>query len=213
MYTSFYDVNSRIEFMAVLRKIEENIPPDHVLTLHFEAHGCIDGIELSSKDLITWNDLFTYIRPINVKTSNLLMVVMSMCQGAAISSHIEPEQRCPFRAFVGFEHDMSENTLYEAFVAFYESYNNMLDVFVAIERANRVLPEGSKAWCMRAIDIFDKVLNPDTNPASFDQVINNTYMEYIRKEGHISKDLYKEQVRQVFINTANKYRKYYNFED
>ena len=213
VYTCFYDVNSRTEFMAVLRKIEDNIPPDHVLTLHFEAHGCIDGIELSSKDLITWNDLFTYIRPINVKTSNLLMVVMSMCEGAAISSHIEPEQRCPFRAFVGFEHDMSEDNLYEAFVAFYESYNNMLDVFVAIERANRVLPEGSKVWCMRAIDIFDKVLNPDTNPDSFDKVINNTYIKYIREKGYISKEQFKEQVRQDFIYIANKYRKYYNFED
>jgi len=213
IYTHFYNVSSRYEFKEILNWIQENTPSNHVLTLHFETHGCIDGIALSSNELITWNELFTYIRPINIKTSNTLIVVMSMCKGAAISSHIEPELRCPFKAFVGFEHDMLENTLYEAFVTFYETYYNMLDVFAAIEQANRVLPEGSMAWCMRAIDIFDKVLNPDTNPDSFEEAINNTYLEYIRKKGYISKEQFKDRVRQDFINTANKYRKYYNFED
>ena len=213
VYTNFYDVNSQYEFRELLNKIEENASSNHVLTLHFETHGCVDGIELSSSELISWKELFTYIRPINIKTSNLLMVVMSMCKGAAISSHIEPELSCPFRAFVGFEHDMFDNTLYEAFVTFYESYNNMLDVFAAIERANKVLSDGSKAWCMRAIDIFDKVLNPDTNPDSFDEVIDSNYAEYIKREGFITKEQFKEKVRQYFINNAKKYRKHYNFED
>ena len=209
----FFDVSNRDEFVEALVSIEKNTPVNHVLTLHFETHGCIDGIELESNEFMKWSELFSLLRPINIKTSNMLIVVMSMCQGAAISSHIEPTLRCPFQAFVGFDKDMKENDLLKAYTAFYESYNNMLDIFEAVKRTNSIMPNDSQVWCMRAKDIFESVLNPDTNLDSFNKVIDNNYGDYVRREGFVTKERFMEQMRQFFIKTANENRAFYNFED
>lgn len=213
VYTKFFNVCNRIEFKEVLVKIENGTPSNHIITLHFETHGCIDGIELESKELITWEELFSLLRPINIKLSNLLMVVMSMCKGAAISSHLEPNLRCPFRAFVGFENNMNENDLLDAYCVFYESYNNMLDVFDALRRTNSILPKDSQAWLLTAEKIFDSVLNPDTNPKSFSMVIDANYNGFNNHGEPVSKEQFEEEVRQYFIKTANEYRAYYNFKD
>ena len=213
VYVKFYNVSDYSQFVEILKTIERDIPVNHTLTLHFETHGCVDGIGLGNGLLVKWKDLFSLLRPINIKLSNLLMVIMSMCQGAAISSHIEPTLRCPFRAFVGFEKDMKESVLLEAYSIFYETYNNMLDVFDALRQVNRVLPNDSQAWCLSASDIFDKILNPNTNPESFNTVFEDNYKDYVKEKGYISKDEYKQKVSQYFINIANDNRAFYNFED
>lgn len=213
VYVKFYNIGNHSEFVEILNKIERDIPRNHVLTLHFETHGCIDGIGLGDGTLVKWGELFSLLRPINIKLSNLLMVIMSMCQGAAISSHIEPTLRCPFRAFVGFEKDMKEGDLLEVYSIFYETYNNMLDVFDALKRANSILPKDSQAWCLRARDIFDKVLNPDTNPDSFNMVIENNYEDYVKEKGCICKDEFRQMMCQCFIQTADDNRAFYNYED
>jgi hypothetical protein len=213
IYVKFYDISNHLQFVKTLKTIENDTPYNHTLTLHFETHGCIDGIGLGDGCLVKWRELFSLLRPINVKLSNLLMVIMSMCQGAAISSDIEPTLRCPFRAFVGFEKDMKEGDLLEAYSIFYETYNNMLDVFDALKRANSILPKDSQAWCLRARDIFDKVLNPDTNPDSFNTVIENNYEDYVKEKGYISKDKFRQMMCQYFIQTADDNRAFYNFED
>lgn len=213
VYVKFYNAWDHLQFVKTLETIENETPHNHTLTLHFETHGCIDGIGLGDGTLVKWRELFSLLRPINVKLSNLLMVIMSMCRGAAISSHIEPTLRCPFRAFVGFEKDMKEGDLLEVYSVFYESYNNMLDVFDALKRANSILPKDSHAWCLRARDIFDKVLNPDTNPDSFNKVIEDNYEDYVKEKGYISKDEFRQIVCQYFIQTADDNRAFYNFED
>lgn len=213
VYVKFYNVKNHSEFVEKLRTIERDTPENHALTLHFETHGCNDGIGLGDNTIIEWRELFSLLRPVNIKLSNLLMVIMSMCRGAAISSHIEPTLRCPFRAFVGFEKDMKEGDLLEAYSVFYESYNNMLDVFYALKRANSILPKDSQAWCLRARDIFDKVLNPDTNPDCFNTVIEDNYENYVKEKGYISKDEFRQIVCQYFIQIADDNRAFYNFED
>lgn len=213
VHVDFYSVSNRVEFEKVLANIEKDIPANHTLTLHLEAHGCIDGVELASLELLGWKDLFSLIRPLNIKIHNLLMMIMSVCNGAAISSFIEPTKRCPFRAFVGFENVMCENDLLKAYTAFYESYNNMLDIAEALFRVNSIMTKDARVWCLRAKDIFESVLNPDTNPDSFNKVIDANYDDYVRREGFVAKNQYREQVRRFFIETANTYRSYYNFED
>ena len=213
VYVKFYNVGNHSEFVEILNKIERDIPVNHVLTLHFETHGCIDGIGLGDDTLVKWGELFSLLRPINIKLSNLLVLIMSMCQGAAISCHIEPTLRCPFRAFVGFEKDMEEGALLEAYTVFYETYNNMLDVLDALRRVNSILPKDSQAWLLTSEKIFDSVLNPDTNPESFCKVIDANYSGYNNRGEPISREQFEEDVRYYFINTAKENRAYYNFKE
>ena len=99
-----------------------------------------------------------------------------MCRGAAISSHIEPTLRCPFRAFVGFEKDMKEGDLLEVYSVFYESYNNMLDVFDALRRANSIIyslerRDAKTQRLLRSSWVFDKSHSFGTNRKSHDRVV------------------------------------------
>lgn len=211
--TRYYNISSRNEFAELLRNIEKEIPSNHILTLHMETHGCNEGIGLSSGDLIGWKELFSLIRPINIKTSNLLMIVLSMCNGAAISSLVEPTKRCPYRAFLGFEHEMKAGDLEEVFHAFYEAYDNMLNIDIALKRMISVLPKEYKPWFYTAEYIFDKVLNPDTNLDCFNNVIEANYTGYNNRGEPVSKEQFKEEVRQYFMKTAKENRAYYLFQE
>ena len=211
--TKYFSISTRQEFEYLLKSIEQDIPSGHILTLHLETHGCNEGIGLSSGDLICWKELFSLIRPINIKTSNLLMIVLSMCNGAAISSVVEPTNRCPYRAFVGFEHKMKAGDLEDAFHVFYEVYDNLLDFDIALKRMNSILPTESKAWFYTAEQIFDKALNPESNPESFNNVLETNYTGFNNRGEPISKEQFVEEVRQYFIKTAKENRDYYNFKD
>ena len=212
--TKCYNVSTKKELEELLVNIEKLIPSNHILTLHFETHGCNEGIGIyPSVELMSWKELFELIRPINIKTSNLLMVVLSMCCGAAISSLVDPYKRCPYRAFIGFEHSVSEGVLKNAFRSFYEAYDNLLDIDKALEQMKRILPNDVKPWCYTAERIFDMALNPDTNPESFATVIDQSYSGFNKQGEPVSKVQFAEEVRQYFIRTAKENRDYYNFKD
>lgn len=55
--------------------------PGHVPMLHISAHGFKDGIQLSSGQIIKWNDLEDMLRPINQALNNTLLLCLSCCEG------------------------------------------------------------------------------------------------------------------------------------
>ncbi|HPH63276.1 MAG TPA: hypothetical protein PLN63_06625 [Paludibacteraceae bacterium] len=208
VFSSFFDVFDKKEFKTVLDSLVHNMKDGHVVTLHLETHGCDDGIGLASGEVILWKEFFECIRPINEKMFNLLLVVMSMCKGAAISSLLEPQKRAPYRAFVGFENNMKVCTLLDAFNDFYDSYNNILDLPFAFKQMNDSLDENEKAWCLRSSDVFDLVLNPN----SINEDIVDKYYN-IEKNNFASKEDFKNHICDYFKNSSMKYRNYYNFKD
>ncbi len=49
--------------------------------LHISSHGHVDGIQLSSGDLIAWSELSELLSPINAALKGKLLVSMSCCEG------------------------------------------------------------------------------------------------------------------------------------
>ena len=125
----FYDIKNKLELAEAFCKIYSDIEDGELITLQIEAHGCEDGIGLSSDELVTWKEFFGIIRPINVKMINLLLVCMSMCYGGALITHFEPEKRAPYRAFIGTGRRIKAGVLLDGFTAFFENYHNLLDSF------------------------------------------------------------------------------------
>ena len=132
-FVKFYDVKNKKELSAIFHKIYNEIEEGEIITLQIEAHGCEEGVGLASDELVTWEQLFGIIRPINIKMLNLLMVCMSMCYGGAWISHLEPEKRAPYRAFIGTGSKIKAGVLLDGFTAFYEKYHHLLDSFAGYE--------------------------------------------------------------------------------
>ena len=100
-YESVYEViHTKKELIQLLLELTEKVKAKDNHTfyiLHFETHGCENGMYLSSDEEITWRDLFSMIRPINVYMYDTLLVVLSMCDSKSIAYNIEPGERSPFR--------------------------------------------------------------------------------------------------------------------
>ena len=71
-------------FEAALKiglKQSMDIYPDSIPILHISAHGFSDGIQLSSGEIITWEQLANLLRPINQALNNSLVLCLSACEG------------------------------------------------------------------------------------------------------------------------------------
>lgn len=49
--------------------------------LHVSAHGFEEGIQLSSGEIIKWDEFAELLRPLNIALSNSLLLCLSCCQG------------------------------------------------------------------------------------------------------------------------------------
>lgn len=98
-YTYVHDSN---DLICTIMDIEKQVKKCNKLPiLQIECHGSSDGLQLGSMEMITWKELFNYIRPINIASYNLLMLNLSMCNGETVIRYIDPTQRAPFRAVTG----------------------------------------------------------------------------------------------------------------
>ena len=71
-------------FEAALKiglKESMNIYQDLIPILHISAHGFSDGIQLSSGEIISWEELANLLRPINQALKNSLLLCLSACEG------------------------------------------------------------------------------------------------------------------------------------
>jgi hypothetical protein len=109
--------------------------------IHISAHGNIDGIALSSGELISWHDLREMMSPINDKMSDGLLVCFSTCSGYAsvrMSMYLEDNIR-PFWAIVGSGGNVSWGDALVGFTSFYHHWfqnKNVADCVSAMRAAS-----------------------------------------------------------------------------
>jgi hypothetical protein len=77
--------------------------PDLTPILHLSAHGSTEGIQLSSGETLTWEDLKMLLIPINTSLGNMLVLCMSACDGysACRMAKQEADGPHPYFAMVG----------------------------------------------------------------------------------------------------------------
>ena len=213
----FYDVKVKRELATVFYKICNEISDGELITLQIEAHGCKDGIELASGELVTWKQFLGTIRPINIKMMNLLLVCMSMCYGGALITHFEPEKRAPYLAFVGTGSEIKAGVLLDGFSAFYESYHNLLDSFTAFEALrNATIDEDtgkSPFWMMTSEEVFQKILDPDRDPDNFRHIINEQYVKQKVEGKDVTWEQVSNEIRELLKETYKRYYDNHTFRD
>lgn len=218
-FVMIYLVNTKSEFVEALKELINTTEEGTIFTLHIVAHGNEDLIGVDTIDNnISWKELFEYTRQLNVIMGNNLLLVLSSCVGGGVISHIEPEERAPYRAIIANTREVIMKDAHYGFDAFYRDFYNILDFPKGLEALNKAidfseeLEPGRKKtefFIMSSEQSFDEVFNPDRDPAHFESVINKIMLPTpdIPQEKRI------EKVKELFREHGKKLKPHFNFQD
>lgn len=136
--------------------------------IHFEVHGSSgkDGLVLTSKELITWEELYQNLAPINKILRNELFITMAVCHGTFFLMSSYVNRQTAFQGIVGSFYEISESDLVIRYDAF---YNELFGSF-NLNRAYEQLVASNPGL-------------PDTYGCfSAEYVFARCYLEYIKNE-------------------------------
>lgn len=215
-FSEFYSVENKQEFINKIKSVEDSLIDGDVITFHFETHGSEKGISLNSGEIVSWKEFDDAVRPINIKTCNLLVISMAMCFGGALLTHIDPELRAPYLCFIGSHRAVSEEEIVEVYHKFYENYTSPLDIYKAYSSLSSAYSERKESipfgiFCQDYI--FDATFDPDRDPNNFKSIVEhkcfqrygNTDIENIRHT--------ESCLRDYFANIIKTYRQNFLFKD
>lgn len=136
--------------------------------IHFEVHGSSDkkGLVLTSRDIVTWEELYQNLVPINRILKNELFVTMAVCHGTYFLMSSYLNRATAFRGIVGSFHEIIESDLEIRYEAFYQELFNSFDLnsaYDCLKNSNPCLP--NTYGCYSAEYVFAK-----------------NYIEYIKQE-------------------------------
>lgn len=212
-FSYFYNVNSSDEFCLAMQTIEKSLSEGDIVTLQIETHGCNEGIGVNNGEIITWNDFYDIIRPINIKTGHLLFVVMAMCNSISVISAINPQKRAPYRAFICTTREVSADEILRGFIAFYDNFFNMLDIAQAINALQEEVTDingQSPFQVLSAENVFDETFNPDRDITEIvDYQLERLNMP--RTDTNITQ--MSNNIRLLLKAIHDRYYQYYNFKD
>ena len=136
--------------------------------IHFEVHGSPDkkGLVLTSKELITWEELYQNLAPINRLLRNELFVTMAVCHGSyfLMSSYIN--RQTAFQGIIGSFDEIHESDLVIRYDAFYSELFSSFDLNRAYEQLSSSNPSMPNTYrCFSSEYVFARC-----------------YLEYIKNE-------------------------------
>lgn len=211
-YTSLFDKESFLMALQIIAgNVEEN---NEIPILQIECHGDREYLLLSSNEHVKWVELFNSIREINVKSNNRLLVNLSMCNGEAVITEINPKKRAPFRAVIGPEGETNALKLQNAWIKFYDDYYN------ALKKHNDFYLWEIASSCgllyFNQEFIFDVHFDtPNIFPQIFKRWIYQELYEWYQKEGPLMLDVdaYIKWKERKLRKILESYKPFYCFEE
>lgn len=141
--TELFQVESKEDFFEKLEHIKnESITEGYYPILHFEIHGSADktGLVLKSNELITWEELATDLRELNIIIENNLFITMAVCFGAFIMNLIKVNESAPFWGVIGSFEEIYEYDLIIRYNEFYTEFLESFDLNKAVEKLHNANP-------------------------------------------------------------------------
>lgn len=117
-------------FVGFKEYFESNkLPP----IIHISAHGSLDGIQLTSKDHVSWDQLKGLLLPVNKAIGGGLLVSLSSCLGYSGCSMVMNDDDFPFAAIIGNTSSPTWSETNIAFATFYHLFHNGKSIDEAVE--------------------------------------------------------------------------------
>lgn len=186
----------------------------NVPIIHFEVHGSSqkDGLVLTSRELVKWEELYQQLYPINKAMKNELFVTWAVCYGNCFMSSSFLNRPAAFRGMVGSFETIYVNDLALRFYEFYEELFQSFDLnkaYEALAKANPAKPNSFRCYSAELIfaltwESYDKELSTENelerrardlyeqNMIEFSRYgfTENSFVNYYKK----NKDAYTQKV-------------------
>jgi len=158
--------------------MESNI--NTVPILHISAHGFSDGIQLSSGEVVSWNELRELLMPINEALSGMLIVCMSTCEGfsGCRMAKVTEDTLHPFFAIIG---NYGKPTWPETAVAFATLYHLIANGHYIVNAVEAMrIASGNNDFMVITAEESKQSYIDYINNANTEQAIEN--LEYLAEE-------------------------------
>lgn len=151
--------DTRNAFVAQLRRLEVEAQNGLIPIVHIECHGSKeDGLQFADGLYMSWASLADYLNRINLHTGFNLLVVISACFGAYLSTILDVRKPCPCWGVIAPTATAQPTELEGGYTVFYEELVKRWSLDDAMAKLEeRDLTHG--AWhCDTAEDWFWKVV-------------------------------------------------------
>ena len=198
----YKEVECKRELALLLYELSECVKSNNshnYYILQFETHGSETGMKLSSDEEVSWGELFSMIRPININMNDTLLVVLSMCNSKCIAYNIEPQERSPFRGVVVTDQILEAGYLDSIWVDFYKNLREHFFEATSTGYFSDFTPE--HIWFFNQEFIFDLHTGFDENyPDLYAELKNGFENEFY--------DLLKSHPNEIFFMSREGYLKW-----
>jgi hypothetical protein len=139
-------VITKKDFFSAILRIKAKVISDNISPIiHLEMHGFIQGLQLTSNETITWEELQPILIELNVLCKNNLFLTMATCFGGFLYNVISPELPAPFWGFVGPMDIVNPDEVLADFTNFYFELLRSLDMNAAVNALHKQnAPNASK---------------------------------------------------------------------
>jgi len=146
LIVEFAEPITKAEFFEVLETIKNEALSGMFPMIHFECHGCEDGLGTASGELIEWDELREILIEINFSCKLNLMIVIAACNGAHLIKVSTKLDAAPFLAIIGPEVEVTAGHIKDNFGRFYESFFTDLDGDKAIGILNQQADHSDRTY-------------------------------------------------------------------
>jgi hypothetical protein len=147
-------VRTAAEFFSALEDIHSRLrSTGQIPLIHIETHGAPEGLQLASKESISWREVLDRLRPINITCRLNLFVSFASCRAEWIVAAINPAERAPFWGFWGprWHRDILEGRVEVAFQSFFQTLIERQDLNAALRAVGGAFPmqldSDFAIWC------------------------------------------------------------------
>lgn len=157
LVVGFAAPRTKSELFDVLEEIRLEALNGMYPMIHFESHGCEDGLKTASGELIEWIDIRDILVEINRGTKLNLMVVVAACNGAHLIKVSTKLDVAPFWAIIGPEVKVTAGHIQDSFGHFYESFFSDFDATKALSILNAGAAHSNRTYkFFSAVDLFSR---------------------------------------------------------
>lgn len=134
--TKCYDCSSSSDIENTFLEIIENVNSGDEVMLSIEVHGDREGIQLSDMCLMSWNEVASFLKDINIKTEMGLYVLASSCFGQYLDTAITIKDRAPFYKSYGPDKAIEGDCIVRYNSAIIRDFIDGKDLFQTIDQEN-----------------------------------------------------------------------------
>ena len=210
----YISISNKEELLAALATIGTEVDGNNKWPIiQVECHGSEkgEGLVVSSGENVCWKDLFDSLRTINIASSNLLILNLSMCFGDTVIRYIDPQKRAPFRGVTFTQGKAYPDQLEKAWSNFYTGITDTSKEYGFINLAH----DSDLSYISQdfIFDYYFDLANQD--PELFEQLRNKELAEMCKKEGLLYMDSksYKKWVAHRHAQIKEKFRPIFCFDD